>query len=77
VFKPGTKVRVSGLYQEIDAKGNPIDRDQATCTKGEVFPPTNAKGNRWTLAEKTPHRELIELIDPPNSKQPIGHPDID
>jgi hypothetical protein len=59
VFKPGTRVKTSGLYQEIDTKGSPIDRDQATCTKGEPFPPTNAKGHRWVLVEKTPHREPL------------------
>jgi YjzC-like protein len=58
-YKPGQKVQRSGLYQELDANSNPIDADQATCTKGEPFPPTNTKGHRWTLVEQTPHREPI------------------
>lgn len=49
-FKPRAKVKVSGIYEQLDEKGKPVGQS-ATCTKGERFPPTLDNGFTWRLRE--------------------------
>lgn len=45
-YKPGEKVKVSGQYTNTDG-------GQATCVKGEVFPPLPRPRMTWKLTDRT------------------------
>lgn len=49
-FVPGEQVQVSGIYDQLDDQGNPVGQS-ATCTEGEVFPPTLDNAFTWRLRE--------------------------
>ena len=49
-FKPGEKAPVSGQYINIYTK------TEVTVVKGEPFPPTPRKDQRYILVDKTKHR---------------------
>jgi hypothetical protein len=52
VYVPGQVVLISGIYAELDRSGLRTLRN-ATCTKGEVFPPTRDNGYGWVLLQRT------------------------
>jgi hypothetical protein len=55
LYKPGKKVRVSGIYVQVEPSGRVTDR-KATLVKGEPFPPTKDDGYRWMLHRPTKGR---------------------
>jgi len=50
-FKPGETAEVSGQYKNIKTG------EEVTVTKGEPFPPTPKKRQRYTLADRTKHKK--------------------
>ena len=50
-FKPGEKADMSGQY-----KNNKTERE-VTVTKGEPFPPTPEKGQKYVLVDRTKHKK--------------------
>lgn len=54
-MKPGQKAKVSGQYERLNARGKRTGTE-ATVTKGEPLPPTQAKGQTWVLKDKTKHK---------------------
>lgn len=50
-FKTGEKADISGQY-----KNNETGRE-VTITKGEPFPPTPEKGQKYILADRTKHKK--------------------
>jgi hypothetical protein len=56
IYRPGQTVPQSGQYGVCDSSGHYLGRE-ATCTKGEPFPPVRA-GTReygWRLSDLTTH----------------------
>jgi len=49
-FKPGETAEVSGQYKNIKT------RKEVTVTKGEPFPPTPNKRQRYMLVDRTKHK---------------------
>lgn len=55
IYSPGETVPDSGIYVQVDLDGNDTPHD-ATCVKGEPFPPTQQEGFRWK-ARRLTHAE--------------------
>lgn len=53
--KPGEKADTSGQYAEINKTDKPTGKE-ATVTRNEPLPPTEKKGYRWKLVDKTKHK---------------------
>jgi hypothetical protein len=51
---PGTKVPVSGIYQEIGPRGG--KGTQVTSVKGEPLPPSATKGGTYNLVTPAKHK---------------------
>ena len=51
IFKPGEKAPVSGQYK------NTSTGTEVTVTKGEPFPPTPGKGQKYVLVDPTKHKK--------------------
>jgi len=49
-FNPGEKADISGQYINIKTKR------EVTVTKGEPFPPTPEKGQKYRLVDRTKHK---------------------
>lgn len=43
IYRPGSTVQVSGIYNVVNVNGTPQGR-QVTCVEGEPFPPTQHAG---------------------------------
>ena len=54
-FKPGQKVPASGQYEVTGPHGASRGRE-VTSVEGEPFPPTQHKGDRYVLADRTKHK---------------------
>jgi hypothetical protein len=50
-FRPGQSVPDSGIYAEVNTRGNLTGRN-VTCVEGEPFPATQASGYKYVM--KTP-----------------------
>ncbi len=50
-FKPGEKTDFSGQYKNIKTGR------EVTVTKGEPFPPTPEKGQKYILVDRTKHKK--------------------
>ena len=50
-FKPGEKADMSGQYK------NKKTGREVTVTKGEPFPPTPEKGQKYILVDRTKHKK--------------------
>ena len=50
-FKPGEKAGISGQYKNIQTK------QEVTITRGEPFPPTPKKGQKYRLVDRTKHKK--------------------
>ena len=57
IYRPGQTVPQSGQYGVCNSAGSYLGRE-ATCTKGEPFPPTRAGTSEygWRLRDLTIHR---------------------
>lgn len=53
--KPGEKVPESGQYKVVGPRGGDKGRE-VTSTQGERFPPGEAPGERYRIADRTKHR---------------------
>jgi hypothetical protein len=52
MYKPGERVPVSGIYAQVDRFGS-SSGGNATCVKGEPFPPTDHGGMGWVLYRRS------------------------
>jgi len=50
-FKPGEIAPISGQYKNIETEL------EVTITKGEPFPPTREKGQKYMLVDRTKHKK--------------------
>jgi hypothetical protein len=50
-YKPGEKADISGQYKNIKTER------EVTVTKGEPFPPTPEKGQKFILVDRTKHKK--------------------
>lgn len=55
-FKPGEKAPISGQYGIIGSKGGNIGEER-TITKGEPFPPTPKRGQKYKAVDITRHKK--------------------
>ena len=50
-YNPGEKADISGQYKNIKTER------EVTVTKGEPFPPTPGKGQKFILVDRTKHKK--------------------
>ncbi len=53
-YKPGQKATVSGQYPILGPRGGNTGKER-TVVKGEPFPPTPQKGQRYGTPDRTKH----------------------
>lgn len=51
-YQPGSTVPESGIYIQVDREYKAVG-ENATCVKGEPFPPTNEYGYSWMSESPT------------------------
>ena len=54
-YKPGEKVPKSGQAEIIGPRGGHTG-NEVTVTKGEPFPPTPQKGQKYSIVDPTKHK---------------------
>lgn len=54
-FKPGEPVPESGQVEIINARGKKTGKER-TVVKGEPFPPTPKKRQKFRMGDKTKHK---------------------
>jgi len=55
LFKPGETAPKSGQYEMVGSRGGRTGMER-TVVKGEPMPPTQAKGQKYELVDKTEHK---------------------
>lgn len=55
-YKSGEEVPHSGQYGVLGPRGGDLNKE-VTVTKGEPFPPTQARGQRYVLNDPTKHKK--------------------
>ena len=53
-FKPGEKAPASGQYEKVGPRGGGTGKE-VTVVKNEPLPPTQEKGQKYILVDKTKH----------------------
>jgi hypothetical protein len=54
-YKPGTPAPKSGIYEQVGPRGGRTG-EQADSTRGKPLPPTDQKGQEWTLVTPAHHK---------------------
>jgi hypothetical protein len=56
LLKPGQKVKDSGQYEIVGARGGKLEGREVTLVKDEPAPPTPGPNERFKLVDKTKHK---------------------